>query len=86
MMRSPDAWRRIVRVCGVVGLALTIAGLVILQGKAPVHRTPGVLAFYSGFALVITAIYLWYRYVPPRPPAPEDPKPDLDASEDSDWE
>jgi hypothetical protein len=86
MARTPDAWRRIVGVCGFVGLALTIAGFVTLQERMPVYRTPGVLSFYGGFALVITAIYLWYRHVPPRPPEAEEPEPDLDASDDANWD
>jgi hypothetical protein len=84
MARTPEAWRRIVRVCGVIGLTLTIAGFLALQERPPVHRTSGMLAFYFGFALIIAAIYLWYRYVPPRPPAPEEPEPDMDAPEDLD--
>ena len=79
MTRSPEQWRRIVRVCGVVGLLLAMGGYAALQESGRAYQTWGALAFYSGFALVIAAIVLWYRYVPPRPPAPEEPEEVIDA-------
>ena len=73
MARSPDQWRRIVRVCGVVGLLLAAGGYAVLQEGDRAYRAWAALAFYSGFAFVIAAIVLWYRLVPPRPPASEEP-------------
>lgn len=73
MARSPEAWRRIVTVCGVLGVSLVVAGYTALHEMSRDYRTAGLLAFYGGFALVIAAIVLWYRCVPPRPPAPEEP-------------
>jgi hypothetical protein len=72
MTRSPEQWRLIVRVCGVIGLLLAASGYAVLQEGAPAYRTWAALAFYSGFAFVIAAIVLWYRHVPPRPPAREE--------------
>ena len=85
MSRSPEAWRRIVRVCGAVGLLLTAGGYAGLQEATRAYHVAAVLAFYGCFALVIAAIVLWYRYVPPRPPAREEPDEIADAH-DSDWE
>ena len=82
MTRNPAAWRRIVTVCGVLGLALTIAGFITLEEKLHGYRTPGLLSFYGGFTLLIAAIVLWYRYVPPRPPALDEPEEVPEDSED----
>jgi hypothetical protein len=83
MNRSPDAWRRLVKVCGAVGLLLTVAGYVGLHESYHSYRAPALLAFYSGFAFLIAALVFWYRHVPPRPPAPEEPEhiDDSDAAE-----
>lgn len=72
MTWSPDAWRRIVRGCGLVGLVLAAGGYAALQQAAPSYRPAALLAFYAGFGLVIAAIVLWYRHVPPRPPVQEE--------------
>ena len=73
MTRSPETWRRIVQVFGGLGLLLTVAGYVSLNPVAR-HHSAALVAFYGGFALVIAAIVIWYRHVPPRPPAPEEPE------------
>src|SRR5437899_5774212 len=75
MTRSPETWRHIVRVCGAAGLLLAIAGYAMLQDAGRFYRAPSLLAFYGGFALIIAAILLWYRHVPPRPPAEEELEP-----------
>jgi hypothetical protein len=85
MGRSPEAWRRIVRACGVVGLLLTAGGYVALQEAARAYHAAALIAFYGGFALVIAAIVLWYRHVPPRPPAREEPD-EIADSHDPDLE
>jgi hypothetical protein len=85
MTRSPEAWRRIVKVCGAVGLVLVAGGYVVLQDAARAYRTAGLLAFYGGFALVIAAIVGWYRHVPPRPPAREEVE-EVDDANSPDWE
>ena len=83
MHRSPEAWRRIVVICGVAGLILAGPGYWVFTYGPHAWHSPGLLAFYSGFALVIAAIVIWYRYVPPKPPAPEEPEPvdDSDVEE-----
>ena len=82
MTRSPETWRRIVQVTGGLGILLTITGYVSLNPGSSYHSA-ALLAFYGGFALVIAAIIIWYRHVPPRPPAPEEPEP-IDVSDDAD--
>jgi hypothetical protein len=79
MTRSPEAWRQIVRVCGGIGLLLAAGGYAALQEAAGAYRAAAMLAFYGGFTLVIAAIVLWYRYVPPRPPAREGPEEIVDT-------
>ena len=74
MARSPEMWWRIVQVSGALGILLNIAGYVGLQNAGPLYRSAALLAFYGGFALLIAAIIIWYRRVPPRPPAPEEPE------------
>jgi drug/metabolite transporter (DMT)-like permease len=82
MTRSSESWRRIAQVSGALGLLLTIAGYVSLNPGAKYH-TAALLAFYGGFALVLSAIIIWYRHVPPRPPAPEEPEP-IDVQDQDD--
>jgi hypothetical protein len=74
MTHNPDTWRRFVKVSGALGLLLTIAGYVGLQQPVHSYGSVALVAFYGGFALVITALVIWYRHVPPRPPAPEEPE------------
>ncbi len=82
MNRSPEAWRRIVRISGVLGLVLVVAGYIALQEPSRSFRTPGLLSFYGGFALVIATIVIWYRKVPPRPPVEEEPELPDDSLDD----
>jgi len=77
--RSPEAWRRIVRACGGGGMLALIAGYAALDQVSREYRPAALLAFYGGFGLVLAAIVLWYRHVPPRPPAPEEPGEGADA-------
>jgi hypothetical protein len=72
MSTSPEAWRRIVTISGAAGLILAFTGYIGLQQQSLAYRAPATLAFFGGFGLVIAAIVLWYRHVPPRPPAPEE--------------
>lgn len=85
MNRSPEAWRRIVKVCGAVGLLLLIGGYIALHDAARTYRTAALLAFYGGFALMIASIVVWYRHVPPRPPAREEPQ-EIEEVNSPDWE
>jgi hypothetical protein len=84
MHRSPDAWRRIVAAFGVTGLVLVAIGYWALHEGPRDWHTQGLLAFYGGLALAIAAIVIWYRFVPPRPPAPEDPEPEHFDDSDAD--
>jgi len=81
MSTRPEAWRRIVTVSGAAGLILVFAGYIGLQQHSLAYRAPAALAFFGGLGLVIAAIVLWYRHVPPRPPAPEEHE-ELVESED----
>jgi hypothetical protein len=84
MAHSPDTWRRFVKISGILGLLFTISGYVGLEYRDPLYRSAALVAFYGGFGLIILALVSWYRYVPPRPPAPEEPEPSngSDATED----
>ena len=82
MARSPEMWWRIVQLSGGLGILLTITGYASLNPRASYHSA-ALLAFYGGFALVIAAIFIWYRYVPPRPPAPEERDP-IDVQDQDD--
>lgn len=74
-----------VKLCGAAGLLLLIGGYTALQDAVYAYRSAALLAFYGGFALVIAAIVGWYRHVPPRPAAREEPEESEDAT-DLDWE
>jgi hypothetical protein len=81
-MRALEQMRRLVRVSGALGLLLLLVGFLALPQPADAYRAPALLAFYGGLALLLTSIVLWYRYVPPRPPAPEEPE-ELAQDDDS---
>ncbi len=83
MARGPKGWRRIVAGCAGAGLALMIGGYWAISSLTPLYRPPALVAFYGGFALLVAAVVLWYRYVPPRPPEPEGP-PELEGSQEDD--
>lgn len=82
MTRSPDAWRRLVTVSGAVGLLLVVLGYLALDEHTGAFNLLGRVAFFGGFALVIAAVVMWYRHVPPRRPEPEGPPEDEEPWED----
>jgi hypothetical protein len=84
MSYSPDTARRLVKVSGIFGVLFTVVGYIGLQGPGRPYHTAAMLAFYGGFALMLSAVVIWYWHVPPRPPAPEEPEPvdKVDDSED----
>ena len=53
---------------------LAMLGFYALPQPAEAYRAPALLAFYGGLALLLASLFIWYRYVPPRPPAPEEPE------------
>jgi hypothetical protein len=71
---TPDALRRIVTVSGLLGVLLMVVGYWAIQQQAAATRIPGLLGFYGGVVLVIAAIVVWYRHVPPRPRPSEEPE------------
>jgi len=73
-MKDPEQLRRLLKISVAVGLLLMLIGFFTLPQPAEAYRAPALLAFYSGLALLLASIILWYRYVPPRPPAPEEPE------------
>lgn len=73
-MRDPEQLRRLVKIGGASGLLLMLIGFFALPQPADVYRAPALLAFYGGLALLLLSIIAWYRYVPPRPPVPEEPE------------
>jgi hypothetical protein len=74
MARSPDTWRRFFKVGAILGLMLMISGYTGLEYPGPSYRSAALVAFYGGIFLVTAAVVIWYRYVPPRPPALEEPE------------
>jgi hypothetical protein len=81
MARSPDAWRRFVKVGTILGLMLMISGYTGLEYPVPSYRSAALVAFYGGIVLVVAAVVIWYRHVPPHPPAPEEPEESDESSE-----
>jgi hypothetical protein len=73
-MKDPEQLRWLVKISGALGLLLMLIGFFALPQRAEAYRAPALLAFYGGLALLLASIILWYRYVPPRPPAPEEPE------------